>query len=193
MADPVLPRNLVEAARHNGPQFATWLAELPSVVAGLAEQWALRVGPPFQPGGVTAWVTPATDEAGADWVLKVGWKHYEAEHEADGLRFWAGRGAVQLAKVDDLTGAMLLERCRPGTSLQALPEPEQDLVVAELLPRLWQSPPPGHPFRPLAQMCAQWADGFEQRQANTGFERPDERQRPDEGQRPDGPQPASPM
>jgi streptomycin 6-kinase len=163
MDDFVLPRNLAEAARHAEPEFSDWLTALPSTVRDLAERWSLRVGAPLQPGGATAWVAPVTDGAGDDWVLKVGWKHYEAEHEADGLRFWAGRGAVQLVKVDDRTGALLLERCRPGTTLRALPEPEQDTVLAALLPRLWLNPPSNNPFRPLAQMCNQWADGFEQR------------------------------
>jgi streptomycin 6-kinase len=30
------------------------------------------------------------DRLGRDLVLKVGWMHMEAEHEADGLRAWAG-------------------------------------------------------------------------------------------------------
>jgi streptomycin 6-kinase len=46
-----------------------------------------------------------------------------------------------------------------------LPEPEQDQVVAGLLARLWAQPHGAHPFRPLAQMCAAWADDFEQEYA----------------------------
>jgi serine/threonine protein kinase len=45
---------------------------------------------------------------------------------------------------------MLLERCEPGTALRMLPEPEQDLVIARLLRRLWRSPVAPHPFRPLS-------------------------------------------
>ena len=33
---------------------------------------------------------------------------------------------------------MLLERCEPGTLLRELPEPEQDVVLAGLLRRLWR-------------------------------------------------------
>src|SRR5262249_41888373 len=32
----------------------------------------------------------------------------------------------------------------------ALPEPEQDIVIAGLLRRLWRTPPRPHPFRPLS-------------------------------------------
>ena len=35
---------------------------------------------------------------------------------------------------------MLLERCEPGTVLRELPEPEQDVVIAGLLRRLWRVP-----------------------------------------------------
>lgn len=63
------------------------------------------------------------------------------------------------------TGAgygLLLERCLPGTPLgQVLPEPDQDVVVAGLLRRLWDHPYQGYPFRPLAQMCQVWADEVE--------------------------------
>jgi len=65
---------------------------------------------------------------------------------------------VRLLEADDHLGAMLLERCEPGTPLRALSEPEQDLVIARLLRRLWGSPVAPHPFRPLAAMIAHWSD-----------------------------------
>jgi streptomycin 6-kinase len=43
-----------------------------------------------------------------------------------------------------------------------LSEPEQDVVVAGLLRRLWAQPHSRYPFRPLAQMCSAWADEFEE-------------------------------
>jgi streptomycin 6-kinase len=141
-----------------------WIARLPRIVAGLARRWSLEVGPPFQPGGCASWVAPARTGTGERVVLKVGWRHDEALHEADGLRLWAGRGAVRL--LDSLatssTIALLLEACEPGTPLsQALPEPEQDAVVAGLLRRLWIPPPAGQPFRPLQAMCDRWAGKFD--------------------------------
>jgi streptomycin 6-kinase len=156
-----LPRNLVEAAKQDGRE--AWLATLPATVARLGERWSLAVGAPFQPGGRTAWVAPVRDLAGTELVLKVAWRHSEALHEADGLRAWAGRGAVRLYATEELddTVGLLLEVCRPGTPLAFRPEPEQDLVVSDLLRRLWIVPPPGHPFRSLQVMCDQWADEFE--------------------------------
>ncbi len=98
-------------------------------------------------------------------MLKVGWRHPEAEHEAEGLQFWNGDGAVRLHAVErfDDTIGLLLERCEPGVSLDREPETDQDQILAGLMVRLWRAPPPGAVFRPLAEMCDQWADEFEQR------------------------------
>jgi len=160
-----LPRMLVESVAEEGsPERTEWLGRLPEIVAALAERWTLTVGAPFQPGGQVSWVAPARDGAGRDLVLKVGWTHYEGRDEAHGLRLWDGRGAarVHAAHVDGPTTALLLERCRPGTTLkQARAEPEQDEVVAGLLRQLWCEPPADHPFRPLTSMCDEWAAGFD--------------------------------
>jgi streptomycin 6-kinase len=93
----------------------------------------------------------------------VAWAHPEALHEADGLRAWAGHGAVLLLAAEESpdTIALLLERCRPGTHLADTPEPRQDAVVAALLRRLWSAPVEGYRFRPLQDMCNLWADQFD--------------------------------
>jgi streptomycin 6-kinase len=113
-----------------------------------------------------------TTPAGASLVLKVGFRFPGGEErdEAAGLRIWDGNGAVRLHDADETDSAytLLIERCRPGTPLgQVLPEPEQDQVVAGLLRRLWAQPHAAYPFRPLAQMCAAWADEFEREYAAT--------------------------
>jgi streptomycin 6-kinase len=164
-----LPGNLVAAAEacdDPGSARHTWMADLPLIVEELAERWSLVVGRPFQPGGVASWVAPARNDAGDHLVLKVGWRHDEALHEADGLLVWDGDGAVRLfdALMAGETSALLLEACEPGTSLsQVLPAAEQDAVVAGLLRRLWVDPPAGHPFRTLQSMCDWWAEEFEEK------------------------------
>ena len=42
--------------------------------------------------------------------------------------------------------------------LRTLPEPEQDLVIAGLLHRLWRSPPAPHPFRSLSDLTDHWSN-----------------------------------
>ena len=64
---------------------------------------------------------------------------------------------MQLLEADDALGAMLLERCEPGTPLRALPEPRQDVIIAELLRRLWRPLPAQHSFRPLSSMIEYWS------------------------------------
>jgi streptomycin 6-kinase len=83
----------------------------------------------------------------------------EGEHEIAGLRYWRGRSMVRLLEADDASGAMLLERCLPGTTLRSKPEPAQDVIIAGVLKRLWEATPaeavlPG--FRPLSQMIDLW-------------------------------------
>jgi streptomycin 6-kinase len=144
-----------------------WSATVPETVKKLEQRWSLEVGAPFQPGGQAAWVAPARTKAGEDVVVKVGWRHPEAEHEAAGLRVWDGQGSVRLYATEesDDTIALLIERCVPGTALASRPEPEQDLVIASLLSRLWRELAPGHEFRPLQEMCDAWANAFEQKSA----------------------------
>ena len=161
-----LPANLVQAAAVQDREW--WLATLADSVHRLAEHWHLRVGEPYEPGGSCAWVAPADGPDGRQLVLKVGWRHFEADHEAAALRMWSGAGAVFVhdeAVIDEHTVALLLERCQPGTTLKSRPEPEQDVVITGLFLRLWQEPPDGHPFRPLAEMCDEWADEFEEKVA----------------------------
>jgi len=83
--------------------------------------------------------------------------HLEGLHEIQGLRFWNGDPTVLLLAADDDYNAMLLERCSPGTFLRKLAEPEQDVIIAGLMRRLWRTPPRLHPFRPLSEMIGHWA------------------------------------
>ena len=159
----LIPQNLIDAAQKEDR--AGWIGGLPKTIEELASRWSLSVGAPFEPGGQTAWVAPVRSDAFGDVVLKVGWRHAEAEHEADGLREWHGDGAVLVHATEEFDDAvaLLLERCRPGTSLSVRPEPDQDVVISRLLRRLWRLPAPGHRFRPLQAMCETWADDFERK------------------------------
>jgi streptomycin 6-kinase len=138
---------------------AAWLDRLPETLGGLDRRWLLAVGAPFDNEEVScAWVAPVTRADGSAAVLKVGMPHMEAEHEAQGLRFWNGDPTVRLLEADDDLGAMLLERCEPGTALRAMPEADQDLVIASLLRRVWRTPSAPHPFRPLSLLMKYWSE-----------------------------------
>jgi streptomycin 6-kinase len=164
-----VPANLARstaADTEHGEERRAWLAELPMVVAEVCARWSLSVERPFQPGGVTSWVAPARIANGHAAVLKVGWLHDEALHEAAGLQLWDGRACARVLNAwgSGATSALLLERCDPGTALaHAMTPSDQDVVIAGLLRRLWIEPPSGHPLRPLETMCLQWTAGFEKR------------------------------
>jgi streptomycin 6-kinase len=156
--NPIIPARLAVSCRRS-PEGETWLERLPDTLRILTRRWSLTLGPSFDDDEVScAWVAPATRADGTEVVLKIGVPHLEGAHEVDGLRFWNGEPTVRLLDADDGAGAMLLERCAPGTRLRALPEPEQDRVIAGLLRRLWRPPLPPHPFSPLSVMTAAWSE-----------------------------------
>jgi streptomycin 6-kinase len=141
------------------PERAEWLERLPDTLRNLERRWSLTLGTPFDGENVScAWVAPVSIVDGSSAVLKIGMPHMEGEHEIQGLRFWNGDPTVRVLEADDDLGAMLLERCEPGTVLRALPESEQDVVIAGLLQRLWRLPAAPHPFRPLSAMLKQWSE-----------------------------------
>ena len=124
----------------------------------LARRWALTVEAPFDTDrSNTAWVAPCTRLDRSDAVLKVALPHMEGRDEIAGLRFWNGDPTVRLLESDERVGALLIERCIPGTTLRDCPENEQDEVLAALLQRLWREPSLSHGFRSLAEMTAFWA------------------------------------
>jgi streptomycin 6-kinase len=99
----------------------------------------------------------------------------EGKHEIQGLRYWSGRSRlscwVKLLEADDDSGAMLLERCLPGTSLRSEPETAQDVILAGVLRRVWEptTDKAGQDkagldeaglddFRPLSQMIDHWCE-----------------------------------
>ncbi len=151
-----IPDPLAAACRVT-PERAAWLERLPDVVRNLQRRWTLTVGAPFESEVSCAWVAPSVCADGSVAVLKIGMPHMEGRHEIDGLRFWDGDPTVRLIQADADLNAMLLEPCRPGTPLRAVPEAEQDVIIARLLQRLWRRPPPRTPFRPLSDMTTHWS------------------------------------
>ncbi|HTU96219.1 MAG TPA: aminoglycoside phosphotransferase family protein [Solirubrobacteraceae bacterium] len=138
-----------------------------ALARAIAAEWGLTLGDRLEPGVASEWIGRARTSDGAEVVLKLSRRHWEGDHEADGLLAWDGGGAIRClrsAQRED-TCILLLESCRPGTALGAVvSEVEQDVIVAGLLGRLWQAPiATDAPFRPLQFMCDRWASSFERR------------------------------
>jgi streptomycin 6-kinase len=129
------------------------------VLRDLKRRWSLTLDTPLDGEEVScSYVAAVVRADGTPAVLKIGMPHMEGEHEIHGLRFWDGDPTVRLLMADDDLGAMLLERCEPGTVLRALPECEQDVVISGLLRCLWRAPSAQHPFRPLSALAEYWSD-----------------------------------
>lgn len=153
-----IPERLVTAC-HTNSERRDWLTRLPGIVENLRSIWSLQLGSPFDTPDVSAaWVAPALRQDGSRAVLKVGMPHMEAESEIEGLRFWAGEPTVSLLEENEQCGAMLLERCEPGTALRREAESRQDVVICELLRRLWRTPSNPHSFRALQVMTRYWSE-----------------------------------
>ena len=141
------------------PKRAAWLDHLPEMVHELECRWDLTPDVPLQGEDPSCSYVAAVLRADrTPAVLKIGMPHMEQEHEIHGLRFWGGDPTVRLLASDDGLGAMLLERCQPGTTLRVLEECEQDVVISGLLRRLWRSPPTQHRFRCLSALTEYWSD-----------------------------------
>jgi len=124
---------------------AEFLPHLGPRLAVLQERWNVRVGPPFVPGGATAYIAPATLADGRRAVVKISIARPEARHEGDALRHFGGVGAIELLAEDFCVQSygLLLERCLPGTPLREQPDDVTLTVAANLLRRLWR-PAPDH-------------------------------------------------
>lgn len=156
----ILPCQLV-ANCQRAPERRDWLAALPQLLDDLVARWRLRLEEPFDHDGACSWVCPVTRSDGTLAVLKLAMPHMEGKHEIQGLRYWAGRPMVRLFEADEDSGAMLLERCMPGTSLRSELQHTQDEVVAELLKRVWECSENSSSllgFRPLSQMIDHWSE-----------------------------------
>lgn len=152
-----VPRLLANEWRHE----PAWLEALPGLVAACAEQWRLELEAPVDtPHSL---VVPA-----GDVVLKLNApSHFEADHEADALAAWNGRGAVRLVARDDERRAFLCERCVPGTELSSSGV-DVVPVVTDLLSRLDQVTDDGHPFRSLLAEAERWEVEVPQRYVRSG-------------------------
>lgn len=153
--NPTIPEKLYETIGNldGGSQ---WLADLPVLIKAVVHKWYLDVQEPISDEASCSWVAPCVTADGQRAILKLGFPHMQAEHEIDGLMFWAGEPTVLVWRADPETNALLLERCEPGKTLRLLPEGEQDEIIAGILKRLWRRPKSPHPFRPLAEMFDYW-------------------------------------
>lgn len=146
------PKFLAFADR--GADWVAWLEGLPRLARDVLTEWDLALdGTPTH--GEAALVIPVRTTDGEPAVLKLGYPHWEADHEHLALRDWAGNGAVRLLRADPRRYAYLLERAH-RRDLTSIPVLEACEVVAAAYPLLHLPAPP--PLRSLAALAAQWSE-----------------------------------
>lgn len=141
---------------------ARWLDELPALVASLAAEWSLRIGPVLA-GGTESLVVEVELGDGNPAVLKVllpraGEPSDATANEITFLRLADGEGCARLLREDEARGAMLLERL--GRSLHALDLPlgRRHEVLCAAASRVWR-PAPGFGF-PTGAEKGRWLVEF---------------------------------
>lgn len=136
------------------------MSDIDGRLRSAAIRWRLTVGENLA-GGTNSTVYAATDETGRDLVLKLPQSAAAvgdaAATEAAALAAWSNTGAA-VALVDATEDALLLDRIRPGTLMPWRPdEPWGDSVevAAQLLRRLWATPPGTYRYPTLADVYPQ--------------------------------------
>lgn len=142
--------------RNFGAAGLQWLAELPTRIATLERAWRLDWLAELETNGACAVIGLVRRHDGRDAILKLGFPHEEARHEASALRAWGGDGAARLLAVSDDGFALLLERCVPGESLWSLNVDAGNAVICDLARRLWRPVGADAPFTRLDAAVAAW-------------------------------------
>jgi streptomycin 6-kinase len=118
-----------------------WLDALPRLAQTYCSRWQLTVTGELAHGSNAA-VIPVV-RAGHPFVLRLTPPGPEVADQVAALRFWNGRGTVELIDADVAGGAMLLERLAVGGSVRDLPVAEAVPVLGAMMRRL-AIPAPAH-------------------------------------------------
>lgn len=135
-------------AAYFGARGATWLVELPNLLARYAQAWDLALLPPFA-GLSFHYVAPVVRADGSPAVLKVGVPEEEGRTEIAFLRLCNGDGAVRLLAADDAHCVLLMERAVPGLPLARLDDDDATAIAAEVMRVLWRPVPAPAPPTPV--------------------------------------------
>jgi streptomycin 6-kinase len=118
-----------------------WLEALPALVHTYCARWRVTVTGDMKHGSNAA-VIPVVG-AGERFVLRLTPPGPGVAEQVDALRFWDGRGTVQLIDADAAGGAMLLERLATDASVRDVPVAEAMLILGRMMRRL-AIPAPRH-------------------------------------------------
>ncbi|WP_454294938.1 aminoglycoside phosphotransferase family protein [Salana multivorans] len=172
---PGLPEGMPDALEHltRVADGRAWLARVPELLARARDRWDLELTEPFT-SGAAAWTCLARRRGDTRWglVLKIGFPHDEAEHEADALLHWQGHGAPRLVDHDPEDWALLMHALLPGTPLSAssLTTERALRAGARVIAELHAAPAPGPgEFPRVEDTVAWWGDLVAERAQRHGW------------------------
>ncbi len=153
--DDGLRRRLV--ARFGGA-VASWLDELPPVLATLAERWQVALGALIPRGHMSVVIECRTAD-GSPAVLKVCYDRARLASEAGALHRWKTTHVPSVLAADTSVGALLIEAIVPGTMFLESPTfPVPD--VATLLTALHTAGTPDRSYPRLTHRVAYLFDAW---------------------------------
>jgi streptomycin 6-kinase len=117
---------------------ATWLDELPGLIADLERDWGITVGAPF-PDATEAFVAAAGPEAVLKLMIPRPGDH--ARNEITVLRLAGGQGCARLLRADEARGALLIERLGRPLHARGLPLPRRLEILCATATALWRPAP----------------------------------------------------
>ncbi len=119
-----------------------WLADLPSLVAELEQDWSFMVGRTYSDAS-EAFVAEVTGHDGTPMVLKILIPRGAdvTAHEITVLELAGGRGCVSLLRHDRSRNAMLLEKLGPSLAQLGLPVDRRHDILTAAAGRLWRPAP----------------------------------------------------
>ena len=137
-------RFLRYATSQFGREGEGWLEELPSILRRCCDKWGLTLGRPA--GDIKAnYIACVEMGNGEDAVLKVGVPHGDFSAEMEALAIYQGRGINRLIDCDKALNAMLLERLRPGRTLDSVGNRRERIeIAARILRDLHATPLPSN-------------------------------------------------
>lgn len=121
-----------------GQHADAWLAELPDIASGYAQQWGLTLGEPLEGGSVSAVMgatqnnescTEAVLKIYPPWVPSVSNRFTPAGVEAAALRYIDGDCAPRVLASD--SQALLIERINPGTALHDMSAEQAATLIGQ--------------------------------------------------------------
>lgn len=155
-----LPATFVTTIRTTfGDAGDAFLRDLPHLLDEYARRWELTLLPAF-PNLSYNYVAPAVRRDGSEAVLKLGVPHRELRSEIAALTHYASVGCVALLEADPDGGALLLNRVRPGATLQQLAytdDVQATAALADVMDALWRPAPTKHEMLTIDVWAAELA------------------------------------